>query len=1316
MPPAPTQSARPASRPVYLVPFGLLAGLALGVLFGWWNGQVTWVQPRSYDAPLSANAAAGLCLIGLAECLIGLRWRRTGLAVCLVATFVGLATLLQFLLRVDLGIDDLLVNHRDLVAGPGVARMPPALAVVITLTGLLVASLAVSKRGNRLTMLTGLLGSLVLGYAITGLLAYRNGLNFLPAWQAYARLGPHSAILLVLLGSGLIWLAARQQSDNTGMGPRWLWLPVTICGITVTLSFWVSLRERESAYLKSTTQLSMDSVAALFSGEVESRIDSVRRLAGRTDAAGSALNQAAWARDAGALVRDFSGYRSVQLMNTLLHTRWYCPHEGNEEAADYDHGSHPVRRSAILTAHRKGTFGLAAPIENGGAPPSFALYFGLGTRADPTGFIAAEFYYERFFEAIDRRLDLRNRFQMRVEVERSANPPSPSSVLKVFQTSAGNDLLDASLQQSARYRILDQSFIITLTPRPGLVAATRRFLPELTLLSGLGVSLLLGLVTNLAQTAVRRQRLAEESSRLLQRENEERRRIEARLKSADERLNLALESTQAGVFEWDVETDQVFCTPSIWKLIGASADVMPATGTDWLNLLHPDDRPSVRAVIDAHFRGESPLIEIEHCVHLANGEWLWLAFRAKCTSFSATRLPRRVLGTVQNINARKRADEALRTSQAETRKLSLVASKTDNIVVIANAEGLIEWANDSFTRLTGRPLQEVYLQPMLEQLANGKDDPFLTARLRAAMHGGEHLSAEAVQLAADGRRIHISIELQPVLADDGRVENTIAIATDITARIETEQQLRRAKEEADAASRSKTEFLASITHEIRTPMNGVLGMTSLLLETELSPEQRDFVSTIRTSGDSLLAIIDEILDFSQAESGKMALESQTFEVGQLLDEVVDHYTAQAAAKNIELASTIAPEVPACVSADIRRLRQILANLVSNGIKFTARGSLTIEVSAGPTDPEAASDGQIRLDFLVTDTGIGIPADRLGKLFQPFSQVDSSSTRKYGGTGLGLAICQRLSRLMGGDIDVRSVLGEGSCFHFSVMATAVPLTDMVTPPFATAMPAQGPVLVVDDLAVNRTMLERSLRSWSLEPTLASSSAEALVQVATDIPFIAALIDHDLAGESGLELISLIREKRPGLPVILLSPPAVGMKRVDADSDDLVRVAKPLKAHLLQAALKRALVGNTRPEKTTPAAAPVRLAETIPLDILLVEDNPVNRKVAQGYLERLGYKAATATNGREAVIAIKERRFNLVFMDLQMPELDGIGATREVRSQCAADNQPVIVALTANAMQSDRASCLAAGMNDYMTKPLRIENLQSAIQRHFGTKLA
>lgn len=1303
MSPNENRSTMPA-RLLPLLPSVLLAAGAALVLTGWWSGRLVWVQPRGNDAPLPANAAACLALLGLAQCLIDRNWRRSGLTAAAIACLLGLATLLQFPLGLDFGLDGLLADHGRLLAGPDVARMPVALALACTLGSLAVLWLGALSPQPQISTFAAAVGSLLLAYALTGLLAYRNGLNFLTSWQTYGKLGPHSALLLALLGLGLIVRAALSRPEAHGTGPRWLWMPITICGLTVTLSFWVSLRAREDSVLDQGTRLTMDSVAALYAGEADYHIKTIRRLAQRP----GGLDQPAWADEVAAIVRDFPGYRTVQRLDGLLRTTWYWPVEGNEDAVAFDHGSDPGRRTAIMTAHRQGTYGVAAPLNSASPAPTFAIYAPVGSVATPEGFVAAELYYDRFFEAIDRRLNLADRYQMTVDLD----SPSGGPGLRLFQISAGQDLPDPRWRRASSYRILDQSFSISLTPRPAVVAAARRHLPELTLLFGLGGSLLLGLVTSLAQTAIRRQRLAEQTSHRLTLENEERRRIEAQLKIVDERLNLAFESTQTGVFEWDVETDAVYCTSSIWKITGTDPAQMPATGAGWLGLLHAEDRPAVRAVINAHFRGESPLIEIEHCVHLPSGEWRWLAFRAKCTTFTASRQPRRVLGTVQNIHARKRADEALRSSQAVARKLSFVASRTDNAVVIADAQGLIEWTNDSFTRLTGREAMRVMRAPLADQIANPTEDREAHGRIAVALATGQSVNLEAVQVAADGRRFHTRVDIRPVRSEDGEIENFIAVATDITARIETEKELRRAKDEADAASRSKSEFLASMSHEIRTPMNGVIGMTSLLLETDLSPEQRDYVSTIRSSSDVLLAIINDILDFSRIESGRLELDLQPLDLRQCVEEAVEVFASTAAAKGVELAVLVDERVPACILGDVSRFRQILINLISNGVKFTNRGHVGVEVTATPVPSQTS--GTVRLEIRVTDTGIGIPADRHHLLFQPFSQVDSSSTRKFSGTGLGLAICRRLVQLMGGDIALQSQPGEGSVFHFAITVPLVPLPEDDGAGRSAPIAAAGPVLVVDDLALNRTALNQALCRWQLEPVLTADVDEA-VRAATGRTLGAAIVDHDIAGAPGTMLIARLRELHPGLPMVLLTAPGMTPRRAEVGDPLVTRLAKPLKPHLLQDTLRRLLAGvRPVPAARGPAAEIPRLAQSVPLDILLAEDNPVNRKVALGYLERLGYKAATAHNGREALAAVKERRFNLVFMDLQMPELDGLDATRAIRAVCPADNQPVIVALTANALAGDRERCLEAGMNDYITKPVKLEDMQATIQRHFGAR--
>jgi PAS domain S-box-containing protein len=1307
----PSRAQTPA-RYGHLIPFALVALGGLVGLIGWWGGEVALVQPRSYDAPLPANAAACFLLVGLAQCLCGLHWRRTGLSLAFLASLLGLATLLQDPLGVDFGIDQLLVRHDTLVAGSHVARMPFALALACTLSALLVTWFVARPRSGRLPFQAGLLGSLLLAYAITGWLAYRNGLNEVEFWQTYARLGPHTAGLLFGLGLALILLAWHRQPGELGTGPAWLWLPVTVCGLTVTFTFWISLSAREVAYLNGTTQLTMDYVAALFSRETEVQVNALQRLARHT---GERLKldsaQADWEEEAAELVRTSPGFRSVQLTDTLLHTRWYWPHEGNEDAPSYDHGSNPLRLAAIKTAHRRGTHGVAAPLTAPDGQPVFAVYLPVTTDGVLQGFVVGELYYGRFFTGIDRRLNLANRYQLTVAVEPPGARPGIDQPVPVFTTTVGRDAPDPRLRRTANYQLFEQQLVVSLAPRPAYVGVNRQYLPELTLYAGLGLSLLLGLVTHLAQAALRRQRAAELTSRQLRIENEERRRAESRLKTVDERLNLALESTQAGVFEWDVESDRVHCTPSVWKMVGADPATLPDTGSGWLGLLHPDDRPAVREVIDAHFRGETPLIEIEHCVRLKTGDWLWLAFRAKCISFSAARIPRRVVGTVQNINARKRADEALRASQAETRKLSLVASKTDNAVVITDAAGNIEWANESFLRLTGHTQAEVAGRPFLGHITGPDSDPAAFDRLHQALAAGEAITTEAVQHAADGSSLHLHLEIQPVLGEEGYVENFIAIATNITARIETEHQLRRAKEEADAASRAKSEFLASMSHEIRTPMNGVIGMTSLLLDTELTAEQRDYVNTIRTSGDALLSIINEILDFSKIESGRMELEHQPFELAQCVEEAVDIFSAQAAAKGIEIAYVIDPHVPPCIVGDITRLRQVLVNLMNNAVKFTARGSITIEV--GADRPAGATDGEFLLDFHVTDTGIGIPADRLHLLFKPFSQVDSSTTRKFGGTGLGLAICHRLCEMMGGSIDVQSEPDHGSRFHFCIRTRAEAMEDGAPPLFAP-LSAPGPVLAVDDLAVNRRSLELNLRNWALQPLLAGDPETALTLAGRWL-IAAAIVDQELGDTSGIELITKLRAAHPGLPIVVLVP-AHGSQKRDESFDSLVfRLPKPLKPYPLHDTLRRALAGAAQQAGATDLlGTAVRLAEAIPLNILLVEDNPVNQKVALGYLARLGYKADAVANGREGVEAVQSRRFDLVLMDLQMPVMDGLAATQEIRRLVPKDRQPVIIALTANAMPGDRERCLAAGMDDYLSKPVKIEELQGMIQRLFGAR--
>ncbi len=1298
-------------RNLHLLPFLAVAVLGGLALVGWWTGQVNWVQPRAYDVPLPANAAFCFFALGLSPFLFAvLPGRRVSALPALVATLLAVLGLASTGLKWWPEVENLLTHHDQLIDGNNIGRVPLFLGVILVATGALLAWLGTVRIDPRRPLLLALAGSLACAYGFTAVLAGRIGLTQIDFWASQAHIGPQAALALQLLGVALVLLAARDASETTDeAGPRWLWLPVVTASATITILFWVSLRGQQTAYLNTTTNLTINTVASAFKAETEAQINNLRRMAERwTDSGGTPL--ASWEKDARAHAADFPAYRSISWVDANFRTRWFWPREGNEDAASFDHRRDPLRLQALTSARETLAFAIAAPIVSPVQPPSLAVYATVLSGGTFDGFIVGELALPKVFDAIDDRLNISSRYEFTARfLNPQAAQPTARDVV-VFQSAERIANSNERLRQSAVFNLLGQRVVLELLPRPEFVAPNRQYLPEVALASGLGVSLLLGLVVNLAQSARNRQRAAESTSEQLRAENEERRRIEARLKVTDERLNLALDATHIGVIEWNLNDGRAIYSAGFWNSLGYDAAFMPAMHESLLRLIHADDLKGYHAALEAHLAGKAELFEAEFRVKHHNGNWEWFVLRAKCVGTDRFGRPLRIAGTCQNITSRKSQQEALRASQAATRKLSLVASRTDNAVVITRPDGRVEWVNESFSRLAEHTLEDIGGRPFVELLSSPEDDLTAVERVTRAIARREAITTDVIHHARSGKRYHVHLELQPVLNDEGAVENFIVIETDITSRVEVEQQLRRAKAEADSASRAKSEFLASMSHEIRTPMNGVIGMTSLLMETTLTPEQRDYVQTIRTSGDALLSIINEILDFSKIESGRMELERHPFELSQCVEETLDIFALQAAAKGIELAYAIDATVPTWIVGDITRLRQVLVNLVNNAVKFTPSGFITIEVKLA-VEASTPGDNTVLLDFIVTDTGIGIPADRQGALFKPFSQVDSSTTRKYGGTGLGLAICDRLVQLMGGTIDVSSKLGHGSRFRFNIQTERAEI-----PTGGRVLNFAGvTVLAVDDHAVNRHALVTCLQQWGCTPVLAENATQAIAAAADRRPAIA-VIDHDLAGTAGDELVKNLRAHQPGLPIVLLTAASDGVRQGQSAEPFVMRLPKPIKPTFLGECLSRLMKGGAIPAPAAPAPTTPHseLARGIPLDILLVEDNPVNQKVALHLLNRLGYQADAVSNGLEAIRAIEQRDYDLVFMDVQMPEMDGLTATREIRQLLPKTRQPIVVALTANAVQGDRERCIAAGMDDYLPKPVKLDDLHAMVRKYFAAK--
>ncbi len=785
----------------------------------------------------------------------------------------------------------------------------------------------------------------------------------------------------------------------------------------------------------------------------------------------------------------------------------------------------------------------------------------------------------------------------------------------------------------------------------------------------------------------------------------ERKRMESTIKAAEARLRRITNTVPGVVFQWQAATAYnkfTFVSPRVFEVLGlTSAAVMQDSVSVFQQILESDRREVELAFQEAVQRSRA--WRGEYRVRLPNGSLRWI--RAEINPDAERAADGAILftGIWQDVTELKEADARLR-------------EVTENIPV----------AVFQYFAKDGGGYVITFISRAIEDICGLRADDVMQGKVslldsvleedRSIFMGGLGVAnAQAQSQAVDFRMCHggtgkvvwVHGEAHPRQLPNGTwVWN--GYFTDVSASKEVAAELQRAKDEAVAASRAKSDFLANMSHEIRTPMNGVMGMADLLLDTALDSEQSEYVGIVKSSADALLRVINDILDFSKIEAGKLQIEHIPFHLGRTVDETMKVVALRAHDKGLELVCDIAPDVPVHVVGDPGRLRQILVNLVGNAIKFTGSGEVVVRADCASQD----ASGMV-LHVSVSDTGIGIAPDKLKTIFEAFSQEDSSTTRKYGGTGLGLTICARLVEALGGKIWVESVLGKGSVFHFTLR---MGIDESQLPPLIPVTGFGGlRMLVVDDNEVNRVVLSRALQHFGVEVSVTESGPQALQWLAahgTDgPPCDLVLLDAQMPDMDGFEVAQRIQrlEHCAHLPMVMLSSAGIkGDVQRSREVGIAGYVSKPASREELVQLMARALGMELQVVPEVQTSVVGANGERC-LDVLLVEDNAINQKLAVTLLERWGHKVSLADNGQEAVEMVFQHRYDVVLMDMMMPVMNGLDATRAIRKGEPRGRRLPIIAMTANAMESDRLSCIEAGMDDYISKPIRAQELQEMLRR-------
>ncbi len=1282
-------SSRWANR--LAIMFGLIPGLmGVTVMIGWHTRNSLLIQLRPNFVAMVYITALGFVCCGAGIIAIACGRKLIAILAAVSSILLGSLVSAEHYFQVDLRIDYLFVEPYINVATKHPGRMAISTALFFVAAGLGIFLLALNRRFLYRTVVLAVLGAGCTIQGAVAFVAYFTGMAIVNVWADIARMAIHTAFGTTMIGGAILLLAWSTQPARR-LGKPSLWLPalVGLFTVTVTLCLWQALIVQEKSQSEALTKSRASGIQHEIAAHLQLRLHALRRIAGRWEQYGNPTREF-WEAQTVLELDGAHGFIAVWWIDKTTREVWDSQVAPNHIALDID----PIMKAPNSSSDDvEETVTRFFMLSDG--REAFQIFVPIHAGSQVTGFIAGTQTVEGLLDQAAAESGLENGYQLALLDRRT----------QIYGADIGDEPSRLS-KQEIHILLPGASWQLWLWPKDRARQLGLR-VPLVTLTVGLAAAVLLFVLSHLLQNARRDARRIARANEKMAREIEVRKRVERTLTESEARFRDLFDNATDLIQSVAMDGSFLYVNKSWRETLGYTEDDL--NHLNLFDVIHPDSQAHCRSLFERVRSGQS-IAHIEARFLTRDRQAVDIE-GATSVNFKDGK-PFATRNIFRNVTGRKLAEQALRDREADLNDAQRIALM-----------GSWEWDAESNTSKWSDALYQLYgldrdqvghtFEGYLA-LVHPSDRERVKDCAQRAMVEKKVCAYQHRVIRADGSVRFHQVNLKVSLNEEGELTKLFGTSQDVTDRVEMETDLKQARDQAVESARLKSEFLANMSHEIRTPMNGVIGMTGLLLETNLDREQKDYAEAIRSSGDALLTIINDILDFSKIEAGKLQFENIDFDLRNAVESSVELLADRARKKQIEFGSFILGDVPVLLRGDPGRLRQVLTNLMGNALKFTERGEVVVTATRA-----FESDCEVTVKFEISDTGIGISEETQKRLFQAFTQADGSTTRKYGGTGLGLSISKHLVEMMGGNIGVFSTPGQGSIFWFT--ATFEKQSGRAQPVFPDAESLENlRVLVVDDNKTNRKILTNQLHSWGMIYNEADSAQAALQKLratrARGRAYDLVLTDLVMPDMDGFDLARAIKSE-PGLSatrIILLTSNCHrgnGLQAREIGIDAFL--TKPIRQSQLFDCLTRVLGrpdqrGDSvstvyRPSREAPkniAERPKKMSSKL---ILLAEDNSVNQKVAVRQLQRLGFRADAVANGREVIEAISRIPYDLVLMDCQMPEMDGYEATREIRRREEPGKHTPIVAMTAHALQGDRKRCLAAGMDDYVSKPVRIEEL-------------